>query len=552
MSSAHPSAVQSKVVVSSVNRFHSSVVDLRPIRTIHAIDHRSCVASSSSRPVDCNAIHFGFCSPVKQLYPYIVREAGTSDTQDSLNVLKSLSSNSIDLTSFSLQSTPRTSLLLDQPIDSVLSDFEGISTTPRSSLVLGSGYPVEALSSLASTPANAIASNPVETSLEVLSCDSTSSAKLSNEIKLDTIDILSADVQSNLQALVSSFVARDKVNRRSANSDPQPNRVVNNSSCFSPTSTSSIVFSEYIAPGTDFNKSRVKKAAAAFNKTSEKAPDISTQDIASRRSPETISSPIMVIATSNGHSSSESLSTATDDPQTKCVTKPIDESRIIRRHKKKVATSPKSDGSESIQILESIDTEQVIKKCEEIVSDIVPTNGSLDENKDSKDRTMSRVDYAKNRLQTKKIEDYRHQVRCDNGLTQPSGHKVSEARQRWEHSAAEMSLQQQMFNALGINVLKTSKSPEIPHPKLTLTQKQHIRDRSSSPTAQLSDGGPGPTPVMPFLSKGSVAERVMLFEKAPERLALDNLANTSASSRVRPAMWRTIGTVDYSVKFQVS
>lgn len=51
----------------------------------------------------------------------------------------------------------------------------------------------------------------------------------------------------------------------------------------------------------------------------------------------------------------------------------------------------------------------------------------------------------------------------------------------------------------------------VPHPELTNQQKQHIRAVT----------GTGNNPVRPFLTRGSVAERVLIFEKCPSELLLD-------------------------------
>ncbi|KAL1140311.1 hypothetical protein AAG570_000243 [Ranatra chinensis] len=50
----------------------------------------------------------------------------------------------------------------------------------------------------------------------------------------------------------------------------------------------------------------------------------------------------------------------------------------------------------------------------------------------------------------------------------------------------------------------------VPHPQLSAAHKHHIR---TNPTAA--------NPVRPFLTRGSVAERVLIFEKCPAELGLD-------------------------------
>ncbi|KYN03369.1 Serine/threonine-protein phosphatase 2A regulatory subunit B'' subunit alpha [Cyphomyrmex costatus] len=53
----------------------------------------------------------------------------------------------------------------------------------------------------------------------------------------------------------------------------------------------------------------------------------------------------------------------------------------------------------------------------------------------------------------------------------------------------------------------------VPHPELTNQQKQHIRTAVTTGTSN--------NPVRPFLTRGSVAERVLIFEKCPSELLLD-------------------------------
>ncbi|KAG5889324.1 hypothetical protein JTB14_027472 [Gonioctena quinquepunctata] len=49
---------------------------------------------------------------------------------------------------------------------------------------------------------------------------------------------------------------------------------------------------------------------------------------------------------------------------------------------------------------------------------------------------------------------------------------------------------------------------QVPHPELTTSQKQHMRQTAANP-------------VRPFLTRGSVAERVLIFERCPSDLLLD-------------------------------
>ena len=85
-------------------------------------------------------------------------------------------------------------------------------------------------------------------------------------------------------------------------------------------------------------------------------------------------------------------------------------------------------------------------------------------------------------------------------------------------------------------------SSPLPHPELTLQQKQHLRERNLHPhsgeSLQYTSTG---IPIRPFLTRGSVAERVLIFEKCPavqetkERSPFHPLASASAAEKKRAA-----------------
>ncbi|XP_034938418.1 serine/threonine-protein phosphatase 2A regulatory subunit B'' subunit alpha-like [Chelonus insularis] len=67
---------------------------------------------------------------------------------------------------------------------------------------------------------------------------------------------------------------------------------------------------------------------------------------------------------------------------------------------------------------------------------------------------------------------------------------------------------------------------QVPHPELTTQRKQHIRAtvaavNAAAATDTSSTTGSNINPVRPFLTRGSVAERVLIFEKCPSELLLD-------------------------------
>lgn len=73
---------------------------------------------------------------------------------------------------------------------------------------------------------------------------------------------------------------------------------------------------------------------------------------------------------------------------------------------------------------------------------------------------------------------------------------------------------------------RTGRRPEhqlAPHPELTNSQRQHLR--------QVQQTASSPNPVRPFLTRGSVAERVLIFERCPSELLLDKRPRIPTTSK---------------------
>jgi len=112
-------------------------------------------------------------------------------------------------------------------------------------------------------------------------------------------------------------------------------------------------------------------------------------------------------------------------------------------------------------------------------------------------------------------------------------------------------------------------SSPLPHPELTVQQRQHLRERNLQQQQQQSSqaGIPAGTaagvqytasgiPIRPFLTRGSVAERVLIFEKCPTAISAESKeksassASSSAEKKVRSnqapstsSAWRHTGDV---------
>ncbi|KAL1501392.1 hypothetical protein ABEB36_006718 [Hypothenemus hampei] len=69
--------------------------------------------------------------------------------------------------------------------------------------------------------------------------------------------------------------------------------------------------------------------------------------------------------------------------------------------------------------------------------------------------------------------------------------------------------------------LRTTPKQQVPHPELTSTQRNHLRQTAANP-------------VRPFLTRGSVAERVLIFERCPSDFLLDKRIRAPAPQFSKP------------------
>nr|XP_022904852.1 serine/threonine-protein phosphatase 2A regulatory subunit B'' subunit alpha-like isoform X1 [Onthophagus taurus] len=85
-----------------------------------------------------------------------------------------------------------------------------------------------------------------------------------------------------------------------------------------------------------------------------------------------------------------------------------------------------------------------------------------------------------------------------------------------QHSKQKENNQQQQHEVATKWGVRSTRRPEqqVPHPELTSTQRQHLRQTAGNP-------------VRPFLTRGSVAERVLIFERCPSDLLLDKRVRTT-------------------------
>ena len=197
----------------------------------------------------------------------------------------------------------------------------------------------------------------------------------------------------------------------------------------------------------------------------------------------------------------------------------------------------------SISVTVDVDNKSTEDQSRSLVRQMSPSSISSGDSPPSGEMNqLSAVDYAKNRYQdaqqrpktAQRLEDYK--TITAKPVVNGDG-RVMMAKNRFENSTSSIvetpwrgnsSLQADEvgstlpeFYRRKLRKMRKSGSPEpmtgalaaLPHPELTDQQKAHIRERSQSPTT----GGllNSNVAIRPFLTQGSVAERVMIFERAP-------------------------------------
>jgi serine/threonine-protein phosphatase 2A regulatory subunit B'' len=140
---------------------------------------------------------------------------------------------------------------------------------------------------------------------------------------------------------------------------------------------------------------------------------------------------------------------------------------------------------------------------------------------------MSTVNYAKIKYQAaqqnmpmQQLEEQR--VTSDHSYSSISEQLVSNTKTRYEmeirknKDTKNLDIKNPVTSRWGPRIVSPRPRLEqaVPHPELTSQQRQHIRAAAAATVT-------GNNPVRPFLTRGSVAERVLIFEKCPSELLLD-------------------------------
>lgn len=175
-----------------------------------------------------------------------------------------------------------------------------------------------------------------------------------------------------------------------------------------------------------------------------------------------------------------------------------------------------------------------VRETASVKPDLIPTEKPRDERDCAP--SISLVDYAKNKYKDN-LENPMTQQRLDvnrqldierkSSLVNPSlGLQVTETRSKFENGGEAKPEGPAPPGRWGAPRTSgnRSRADQVPHPELTTQQKQHIRAQADKVAG---------SPIRPFLTRGSVAERVLIFEKCPSELLLEKRKAPAIAS------WRT-------------
>ena len=225
-------------------------------------------------------------------------------------------------------------------------------------------------------------------------------------------------------------------------------------------------------------------------------------------------------------------------------------SSVSTSHITTVSSTSRQKPKFSISV--TVDVDQVkVKDADQTTNRIRPTT-------DTEINQLSSIDYAKARYQeaqqysktSGRLQDERN---TGPRLTNNIDGRVLNAKSRFEPGESAirpfdpvLSTLPEFYRRKLRKMQRKSGSPEplagvlatLPHPELTDQQKAHIRERSQSPTAAAFHAAAGAAAIRPFLTQGSVAERVMIFERAPVEMKAKSSSELShfAQERRRPLL----------------
>lgn len=496
-------------VGASVTRYQSCTVDPRPSRVVHCPDLNACLVNEGrdrSEPVHCNAVHYGYAIPVNvvpsQQHPDLAELVLDAD--------RGLAPETV---SYLLQHHPQ---LRESTMTTTANNRRG--TAPLAS------EPEEDIAAIAkqiSDHAEAIYQTWKARGLaptEILNCHTNSTAadkfgsaltpkKEQKSPTSPVVDLLSTPSSlntNNLEQLVNNFVVEDKA------------RIARQKTNTSKTIPSSIQFA--------LQKFEKKAAEPVIAKVGPKQTNQRQSDPILRNysnttprpfqpKPSNISPYIMDTIETTFPDETDKAKLETEEGGSGLTTWPLKNKTVGDTIKKlggnldtKTETSPHSSGTEYL--------DEVAKEEERLIN-ALKTGIIIAEDPNSK-RTVKKTAGLKYGRAEEKAE------------LKEILNKVNVQSKVEAFSKAEQQQQQQVVVRRSPAVRTPGGS--VPHPEL--------RTRSAPSTV--------PNPVRPFLTRGSVAERVLIFEKCPTELIMEKRGKNSSVNS-----WRNT-SVDVQAKAQVS
>lgn len=536
-------------VAASVTRYQSCTVDPRPGRVVHCPDLNACLVNEGrTQPVDCNAVHYGYAIPVNVV-----------PIQDDPNLAELVLDTETDL-------TPETVSYLINHHPQLRGGTERKSEMATTANHRGGKFsePEEDIAAIAkqiSDHAEAIYQTWKSRGLaptEILNCHSnvTAADKFGSVLTPQptpstaspVVDLLSATPTSmntnNLEQLVNNFVVEDKARlaRQQKQSSSQgknlPSSIQFALQKFEKKTEPPVKTFQKPTPVVRQNEQVLKiyPAAPKINYSQPKTTkNISPfiMDTIETTFPEDFNPSKVVTPTP----------VKTEDSGSGLTTWPLKTKTIVADTVKKLEPKPVVDNGKYATLPTKTATaneylDEVAKEEERLINALKTgiiiaedpnskrnagkkTTGLLQKKNNIKEKTQIVTNPEPSIVSSKASEldvvDYGNSL-----IVRDDKPNVAKVLNKIEPPSTRRTPN-----------VRTSCSP-VPHPELTGAQRNHIRTAAANGLANHVGN-----PVRPFLTRGSVAERVLIFEKCPTEL-MEKRAKSSAATGL--SSWRTAGT----------
>lgn len=508
-------------VGASVTRYQSCTVDPRPARVIHCPDLNACLVDD----VHCNAVHYGYAVPVN-VVPL------PQDPQLAELVLDTDSGHlTPETVKYLLRHHPQ---LRDQPGDmATMANHRGRLTEPEEDIA--------AIAKQISDHAEAIYQTWKSRGLaptEILNChtNSTAADKFGSALtpqreQQPVVDLLSTPSSlntNNLEQLVNNFVVEDKA------------RIARQKTNTTKSVPSSIQFALQ-----KFEKKGLEQGDVVPKQINQRQNDSILRNYSNtspkpfQAKPSNVSPYIMdTIANNYSENLAKQTNEKLEEGSSGMTTWPLKNKTVGETIKKmgggpepktenKYSTMPKSSGAEYL--------DEVAKEEERLIN-ALKTGIIIAEDPSSKRNAGKKT----TGLLQKKLKDKPNVVNASDVVDfgRKPDDKVNELKQVLNKVNVQSKVEafskveSQQPVTRRSSAVRGAPGGSVPHPELR-------RPAATAPTNVTTN------PVRPFLTRGSVAERVLIFEKCPTDLIIEKRTKGPLTS------WRNT-SVDVQAKAQVS